>query len=416
MSRTLQALVLGFAIWATVHGAAVSADRNLAVEAAAPAQQMLVMFHLPPGHFTGSSEYSGSYGDRLGHGARRRLAVRVAQRYGLTLAGDWPMPLAGVDCFIMSVPKGQSAAEVAVRVSQDRSVAWAEPIELYSAQRAVPVYNDPLFPMQASARAWRLADLHQIATGRNVRVAVIDSMVDAAHPDLLGQVLVSENFTASPAAGPEEHGTGVAGVIVARADNAAGIVGVAPGARLLALRACVEVRSARGVATTCDSLSLARALVFAIDHRADVINLSLSGPSGRLLGALLDAALARGATVVSAYDENQPDGGFPATHPGVIAVATEPMATTRSLYIAPGRDVLTTEPGARWGLANGSSYAAAHVSGLFALLRERGSFSHDARALVASRAGSIDPCASLLGVSGPCSCACARLATSSSAH
>ena len=411
MARALQALLLGLALClgglACAAGAAAE-TRAAAAEPSAPSRQMMVMLHLPPSHFSASPNYGGSYGDRLGHSGRRRIAARIAKQYGLTLVSDWPMPLAGVDCFIMSVPEGRSVAEAAAQVSREKAVAWAEPIETYYARGHASAHNDPLFPLQTSATAWRLADLHEIATGRNVRVAVIDSLVDAAHPDLAGQIQFAENFNPIPATGPEVHGTAVAGVIAARADNAKGIVGVAPGARLMALRACAEARSAQGVSTSCDSLSLAKALIFAIDHRAEVVNLSLSGPATPLLGRLLDAALLRGAVVVGAFDENLADGGFPASHPGVIAVATKPAATARSVYVALGRDVLTTQPGGGWGLADGSSYAAAHVSGLFALVRERGSPPRDGLALASLQTRVVDPCASLLRASGPCDCACAR--------
>src|SRR5206468_5692298 len=107
-----------------------------------------------------------------------------------------------------------------------------------------------------------------------------------------------------------------------------------------------------------DSLSLAKALVFAIEHKAEVINLSLSGPPAPLLGKLIDVAGARGAAVVGAYDPDLPAGGFPASHPGVIAVSDSGPAPP-SVFLAPGRDIPVTEPGGRWGLADGSSYAAA---------------------------------------------------------
>ena len=75
------------------------------------------------------------------------------------------------------------------------------------------------------------------------------------------------------------------------------------------------------VTTVCDGLSLAKAFYFAMQAKADVINLSLSGPDSRLLRALLDAALSRGSIVVTAYDSAKPGGGFPASVPGVIAVS-----------------------------------------------------------------------------------------------
>ena len=74
----------------------------------------------------------------------------------------------------------------------------------------------------------------------------------------------------------------------------------------------------------CDTLSLAKALYFAIGHDAQVINLSLSGPPDPLLGRLIDVALARGIVVVGALDPNAADGGFPASHPGVVAVSDDP--------------------------------------------------------------------------------------------
>jgi subtilisin family serine protease len=406
MRLSLQALAVGLILWLAAMAPPAAAETEPPVATAS--RQIMVMFHLPPVHYRAVPDYSGSYGDQIGHGARRRLAEKIARRYGLVVVSDWPMPLVGVDCFIMEAPPGRSAAEIAQRISQDKTVAWAEPVEVYSAQGR-NARNDPLFSVQPATRAWRLADLHEIATGRNVRVAVIDSMVDPNHPDLVGQVQVSENFMTSAAAGPENHGTGVAGVIAARADNGAGIVGVAPNARLLALRACAEAGSPPQAATaTCDSFSLAKALVFAINHKAAVINLSLSGPPAPLLGKLLDAALARGAVVVGAYDENLPGGGFPASHAGVIAVAAELRPGIRSVYLAPGHDVLTTQPGGGWGLVNGSSYAAAHVSGLYALLREERPPARGAVGLVGAQGGGIDACATLMRVRGPCDCACAR--------
>jgi subtilisin family serine protease len=236
-------------------------------------------------------------------------------------------------------------------------------------------------------------------------------MVERDHPDLLGQITVSADFVPNHAAVAEDHGTGVAGVIAARADNGVGIVGVAPGARLMALRACWQERGADDTTeTVCDSLSLAQALEFAVEHRAQVINLSLGGPSDPLLDRLLDVAVARGETVVAAFDRRLPAGGFPASHRGVIAVADQPVTPPRpGVYMAPGRDVPTTQPGGRWFLVSGSSYAAAHVSGLVALVREHARASRPVALVLANAAlGTIDSCATLLRVVGPCDCACAH--------
>jgi subtilisin family serine protease len=230
--------------------------------------------------------------------------------------------------------------------------------------------------------------------------------VDLRHPDLAGQVQVSRDFLPAHPGAAERHGTGVAGIIAARADNRAGIAGVAPGARLMALRACWQDAAAD---TLCDTLSLAMAISFAIDHGAEVINLSLAGPPDLLLGRLIDLAIAHGAVVVGASDPKLAQGGFPASHPGVVAVADDQGGPARpGAFVAPGRDVPTTQPGGQWSLVSGSSYAAAHVSGLYALIRER---SPRPVRLVTFGGGVIDACATLLKVSAPCAgCGCARQA------
>ena len=403
--------------------ALIGAPLARAGEVSAPAprlteasRQVLVLLRLPPSHLRGAADYGDNYSDAMGRSARRRFAGRLARAHGLALANDWAMPLIGVDCYVMAVPADQSPQVVAESLSRDRGVAWAEPMNLYHGQGAAPAPNDPLFPAQPAAHAWRLADLHQIATGNGVLVAVIDSMVDQNHPDLAGQIQSRENFVAGRSDAPERHGTGVAGVIAAVENNGLGIAGIAPRARLMALRACWQTPPRTGASdTVCDTLSLAEALHFAVLHNAQVINLSLSGPPDILLGRLIDVAEAHGATVVGAVDPGLPVGGFPASHPGVVAVAADGLeAATTGLYTAPGRDVPTTQPGGQWTLVNGSSFAAAHVSGLFALMRERAPRARQtAPALVTVRAGggAIDTCATLLRAAGPCDCACRHAPT-----
>ena len=371
-------------------------------------QQILVMVRHPPDHYRPNGAYGGGYGDELARSARERLARRIAQAHGLTLVDAWPMPMVGVDCFVMAVPTGRTAAAAIAEVSRDSNVQWAQPNATFETQGGSASYDDPLYPAQPAARQWRLADLHQLATGRGVKVAVIDSGIEAQHPDLAGQVVVNRNFIAGQAPAFEEHGTGIAGIIAAKADNGVGIAGVAPGARLLGLRACWQATTRPTVRTVCDSFSLVKALYFAIGEKADVINMSLSGPDDRLLTELLKAAMGRGSSIVTAFDPRRPRGGFPAALPGVIAVSDTVVAPSRGqVYTAPGRDVPTTQPGDRWFLVSGNSYAAAHVSGLLALLRQRRSGA--GLSLVSARAGGgpIDACASLVRAARGCDCACA---------
>ncbi|HEY0435156.1 MAG TPA: S8 family serine peptidase [Phenylobacterium sp.] len=364
------------------------------------------MLRLPPEHFRPNVSYGGGY-DSGGLAARQRIAERLARQHGLTVIRSWPMPILGVDCYVMAVPQGQAPVETAAALSRDPQVAWSEPMQVYRGQGMAPTPNDPLFPLQPAAKTWRLADLHRIATGRNVRVAVVDSRVDIHHPDLATQILVSRDFMPERPGEAESHGTAVAGIIAASADNQMGVAGVAPQARLMALRACWQAPSAQE--TLCDTLSLARAMSYAIENNAQVINLSLSGPPALLLERLVDAARAHGALIVGAVDPLVAQGGFPASYAGVIAVASDGSTAARGAYFAPGRDIPTTQPHGRWSLVNGSSFAAAHVTGLLALVREKEPHAMVPVHIVVSRGGrDIDACATLMRASGPCGdCACA---------
>jgi len=389
LRRLRRQLVFGLAALALASGPALAAAPPRAQAASAEADtahQVLVLLRLPPDHFRPGGNYADSYGDGAGAAARRRVAQKIATAHGLTVVTSWPIPLAGVDCFVMMVPADQSPEKVALLLARDPEVASAEPMHVYRAQPA--------------AQEWRLAELHEFSTGRNVRVAVIDSMVDAAQPDLAGQIQTIQDFVLDHPRAAEQHGTGVAGIIAAVADNHIGIAGVAPHARLMALRACWQEGQSGAV---CDTLSLAKALYFAIGHNAQIINLSLSGPPDPLLGRLIDMALARGTVVVGALDPQASDGGFPASHAGVVGVTDDPASTIPGAVVAPGREAPTTQPGGRFAFVSGSSYAAAHVSGLFALMREHGRTTPTPASLVTLKpgGGAIDTCASVLRAACP---------------
>ena len=394
-------------------GAAAAQVPAQPVAIKAPAERsashrILVLLRLTPDHFRPGASYGGGYGNGLSRSAARRVAQRIARSNALALVDDWPMPLLHLNCFVMTVPADRTLESAATQVETDPAVVWAQPMHDYETQgtRAGEGVNeargDPMLAAQPVASAWHLIDLHRLATGRGVTVAIIDTQIERTHPDLVGQVAVARNFVAGHPVAAELHGTAVAGIIAARGDNGVGILGIAPGARLLALRACWQRPGIAGSA--CNSFSLAEALHYAIVRRVGVINLSLSGPPDRLLAALIALAQARGSTIVAAFDRDRADGGFPASAPGVIAVADAPFGTSlMKIYVAPGRDVLTTEPGGRWYLVNGSSYAAAHVSGLVALLRERSG----GVVQLASVGDRIDACATLVRVSPACDCHCA---------
>jgi subtilisin family serine protease len=400
----LLAALTPLAAYAQAEAPVVAAEAG---EAEPASRHILVMLNLPPAHLRPNAGYAGRYGDTAAQAARLRQARRISRENQLEIVESWPMPLIAVDCFVMRVPEGRAVEEVVAGLNQRNEVVWSQPLNLYHAMASPAPPDDPLFPVQPAATEWRLSDLHQLATGRGVTVAVIDSQVDLAHPDLAGQVAGSRDFVSPPSRGGEDHGTGVAGVIGAKGGNNLGIVGIAPGARMLALRACRE-RSDRSPRAVCDSLALAQALHFAIDRKAHIINLSLSGPQDRLLGELISVALERRIAIVTSYDPRLAGGGFPASQPGVVAIAEENLRSVpASVYRAPGRDIPTTRPGGTWGLVGGSSFATAHVSGLLALVRERHRDAKVPPRLTRSAGGVVDACATLASVTADCDCSCA---------
>jgi hypothetical protein len=373
-----------------------------------PSRQILVMLKAAPEHFRVGAAYAATthYGGTGLIEARRRSAEAVARKNGFALVDGWPMPLLGVDCYVMRLPAGVPIDAAVERVSREPGVAWSEPMQLYQAQGEKSARgSDPLLPVEPAAE-WRLGELHRFATGRGVSVAIIDSKVEVTHPDLAGHFVADKNFLGTDARTAEQHGTAVAGIIGATAGNGIGIAGIAPGAELMALRACWQVRSGgASPPTLCDSLGIARALQYAIEHKAEVINLSLAGPPGILLAKLISIALARKESVVAAYDPTLPNGGFPASLRGVIAVADQSLQNLPgNVYGAPGRDIPTTEPGGKWYLVNGTSYAVAHVSGLIALVRQRDRGMP--LSLARAPSGRVNACASLLGTTHSCDCDC----------
>lgn len=343
--------------------------------------QIMVMMELPANHIRAGSSYSAGYGDARQKALRTRLGKSIAKQYGIEFVDNWPMPLMSIECFIMSVPANIKVDELITQLSDDKRVSWAEPMEDYGVLSSQRSYNDPLYSVSPAGQKWKIADLHRKWTGRNISIAVVDTQIERNHPDLAGKIKTSKNFTTLPNIRAELHGTSVAGVIGAKADNGIGIAGIAPNAKIIGLRACWQNKSNRK--SICNTLSLARALNYAAEKRVDIINLSLGGPPSRLLSQLINAATQRNISVVAAYNEKLPSGGFPASHKQVIAVSSDGESYRMSRgFKAPGNGIPTTRPGGKWHLADGSSYAAAHVSGLLALMREcRKSVSRNCKSL-----------------------------------
>ena len=155
-----------------------------------------------------------------------------------------------------------------------------------------------------------------------------------------------------------------------------------------------------GVPASCNTFTLAQALSAAIEAHADIINLSLSGPSDPLLTRLVQRGMAGGAIVVGAMPRNGMRRGFPVEIEGVIAADTlETGHAAPGVLLAPGRDVLSLAPDGHYDFFSGSSLAAAEVSGLIALLKA------ERPRLTAQEAESLLTASASGGTSGPNACA-----------
>jgi subtilisin family serine protease len=229
---------------------------------------------------------------------------------------------------------------------------------------------------QYGPRKLGLPEAHRLALGRKVVIGVIDSYVDAAHPDLRSRVARSFNAAGGPDTSADFHGTAVAGIIAAH-----GLVeGAAPEAKILAVRA-FRTSGANALPETTTHV-LVTALDWAIASGAKILNMSLVGAPDPTLKQLLDAANRKGIVVVAAAGNGGPEAppAYPAAYPGVIAVTAVDEAdrryehANRGNYItvaAPGVDILAPVEQGGYAYVSGTSFAAAYVSGVAALLLER---------------------------------------------
>jgi len=292
---------------------------------------------------------------------------QLAGRYGLTEVAAWPIRALQVHCAVFRIPPQATREALLAQLAREPRVRLAQPLNDFATSSG---YNDPYLAVQSGFRSIDAAGAQHWSRGERVRVAVIDTGVDAAHPDFQGSVVVRRNFVDNDAArfAQDRHGTAVAGIIAAAANNRLGIVGVAPGVEIVALKACWQLADG-DEAARCNSLTIAQALAAALEEHAQIVNLSLTGPRDPLLNSLVAAGVARGVLFVGAAPAEAAPDAFPAGAPGMIAVDMADAGPVRGGVLrAPGREVVTLVPGARYDFLSGASLATAHVTGAIALL------------------------------------------------
>jgi hypothetical protein len=296
----------------------------------------------------------------------------LARRHGLVRLESQNFPLIGGTIGLFRIT-GRRAIEVVSReLATEASIRLVQPNFRYvlQEQKAALTEGDPA--QYANAKL-RLPQAHTLAHGANVTIAVIDSGIDVKHPELANAI--ADNFDAlGSKEGPHVHGTGIAGAIVSHAR----LMGSAPEARILAIRAFGAAPN--GAEST--SFVILKGLDYAAAHGAQVVNMSFAGPKDALIERGIAATAAKGILMVAAAGNAGPKSPplYPAANTNVIAVtATDAQdrlfaASNRGSHIAisaPGVDIFLPAPDDKYQMTSGTSFSAAYVSGLAALMLER---------------------------------------------
>ncbi|WP_330292251.1 type VII secretion-associated serine protease mycosin [Streptomyces sp. NBC_00576] len=259
---------------------------------------------------------------------------------------------------------------------------------------ATTAYADSIRGQQWALDAMHTQEAWRTTKGKGITVAVLDTGVEADHPDLVGNVLEGKDMVGFGASQGDpywaKHGTAMAGIIAGHGhgyDNGDGVLGIAPQAKILPIRVILEDGdSSRRKARNTRGNALAEGIRWAADQGADVINLSLGDDSKSAHpepaeDEAVQYALRKGAVVVASAGNGGEKGdhiSYPAAYPGVIAATavdkygTRASFSTRRWYAtvsAPGVDVVIAAPDHRYYEGWGTSAAAAFVSGAVALIK-----------------------------------------------
>ena len=252
------------------------------------------------------------------------------------------------------------------------SGGWANMVYV-GAQTPAPAVQAPAAAASSGqyvVNKLHLLEAHRITSGDDVLVAVIDLKIDTKHPDLTGVVADEYDVVGSPAIA-HSHGTAMAGAIAARSK----LTGVAPKVKLLAARAF----SGSGESAESTTFNILKSVDWAASKNARIINMSFAGPPDDLLREILTKANARGIVLIAAVGNAGPRSPplYPAADAGVIGVtATDvddklmPQANRgpQVAVAAPGVEILAVAPDGKYQVTSGTSIAAAHASGVAALL------------------------------------------------
>ena len=320
----------------------------------------------------------------------------LQRRLRLTRLESQNFDLAGTTFYRWRIPDRRSVATVVRALEREGAVATAQPNYLFSLQQqagadtlpdtaqATPAKLDsaaaPLGkgvrivdPAQYAFGKLHLSQAHGLVQGDDVLVAVIDSSVDTSHPELKGAIAGSFDTLKTPNK-PHAHGTGIAALIAGHER----LAGTAPNARILAIRAFDPA----GNSAEATTFNILKGLDWAAANGARIINMSFAGPSDPAITRSLAAATSKGIVLIAAAGNAgiKSPPLYPAADPNVIAVTATDSAdnlyqgANRGRHIsvaAPGVDLLVAVPNGGYQISTGTSFSAAEVSGIAALMLQK---------------------------------------------
>ena len=314
-------------------------------------------------------------------GLSQQLMNDILRRIGLSLIDQQSLGTLGVTVYKFRIDNPNMSVRDALRALQAAfpNIPLFQPNYVYLAEQQQPDAAPASRgdgqrgdAAQYTLEKLKLPDVHRLVKGANVPIAVIDSEIDAAHPDLQG--VVAQRFSAVGAPEkPHAHGTAMAGAIASRQR----VIGIAPSARLFAVHAFSSAATAEST-----TYNILKGIDWSVTQGARIINMSFAGPKDPALERALKAAYDRGVVLIAAAGNAGPRSAplYPGADPNVIAVTATDVddklfeGANRGRYVAvaaPGVDILVPAPDGAYQLTTGTSVAAAEVSGIVALLLER---------------------------------------------